>query len=71
MLEKETKNYSEIYGVSPDGTNQFYDTIVQNAKFIRGHHLLDQSLICSFLVAHEKDPKAVEGIINKVLKTKI
>jgi hypothetical protein len=70
MLDKETKNFSEIHGVSPDGTNQFYDIIVENSKFIRGHHLLDKSMICSFLIAHEKDPKAVEGIISKVIKRK-
>ena len=70
MLDKETKNFSEIYEASPDGSKQFYDNIVENANFIRKHHLLDQSLICSFLIAHQKDPKAVEGIINKILKNK-
>lgn len=70
MLDKETKNFTEIYEASPDGTNQFYDNIVANANFIRKHHLLDQSLICSFLIAHQKDPKAVEGIINKIIRNK-
>lgn len=70
MLDKETKNFTEIYEASPDGTNQFYDNIVENSKFIRKHHLLDQSLICSFLIAHQKDPKAVEGIINKIIRNK-
>lgn len=70
MLDKETKNYSEMYHASSDGTNHFYDNITQNAKFIRSHHLLDQALICSFLVAHEKNPKAMEGIINKIIKGK-
>lgn len=69
-LEKQTKRFSDMHSVSPDGTDHFYDVVKNNNQFIMGHHLLDKALICGFLMAHEQNPKAVEGIINKTLKSK-
>lgn len=69
-LEKETKKYNDIYEVESEGVSHFYDITVQNSQYIMGYGLLDKALICSFLVAHELDPKAVEGIVNKTIKRK-
>lgn len=70
VLDKETKLYNKFHEVSANNTAYFYDVIKKNTSTIMQNHLLDQALICSFLVAHEADPKSVEGILNKVLKNK-
>ena len=67
VIDKETKKYDDMYDVSPEGTTQFYMVTSENAKFIMKNHLLDKSLICSFLLAHKKEPKAIEGIISKII----
>jgi hypothetical protein len=70
-LDKQTKLYNEMYNVETEGVNHFYDITKKNAEYIMSYNLLDKALICSFLVAHEIDSKAVEGIINKVIKKKL
>jgi hypothetical protein len=69
-LDKQTKLYNEMYNVEQEGVSHFYDITKKNAEYIMNFNLLDKALICSFLVAHEIDSKAVEGIINKVIKRK-
>ena len=66
-LDKETKKYNEFYQVAEGGTNHFYDVIQQNVHYMMDFNLLDQSFICRALQAKEKNLKAVEGILNKVL----
>lgn len=68
VLDKETKLYNELHTVSADDTYHFYDVIKENSKIIMKNHLVDKSLVCSFLVAHEANPKAAEGVINKILR---
>lgn len=70
-LDKQTKLYNEMYNVATEGVNHFYDITKRNSEYIMGFNLLDKALICSFLVAHEIDSKAVEGIINKTIKKKL
>lgn len=69
-LDKQTKLYNELFHVSQDGTSHFYDVIKKNTEYIMEYNLLDKSKICQYLLAHEIDEKSVEGIINKVIKTK-
>ena len=68
VLDKETKLYNELHAVSADDLYHFYDVIKENSKIIMKNHLVDKSLVCSFLVAHEANPKAAEGVINKILR---
>ena len=70
VLDKETKLYNDLHEVSSDDLYHFYDVIKENSRLIMSNHLVDKSLVCSFLVAHEADPKAAEGIINKILRGK-
>lgn len=67
-LDKQTKRYNDMFDVSQEGTMTFYSTVKDNERFIMQHHLLDKALICGFLHAHELNPKACEGIINKIIK---
>jgi hypothetical protein len=69
-LDKQTRLYNEMYNVENEGVSHFYDITKKNAEYIMNFNLLDKALICSFLVAHEIDTKSVEGIINKVIKSK-
>lgn len=68
-LDKETKKYNEFYQVAEDGTNHFYDVIKQNVHYMMDFNLLDQSFICKALQSKELNLSAIEGIINKILKT--
>lgn len=67
VIDKETKKYNAMYDVSPEGTTQFYDTTCENAKFIMQDNLLNKTLICGFLMAHEKNSELIETIINQIL----
>jgi hypothetical protein len=67
-LDKQTKQYNEIFEASAEGTMHFYNVVKNNAEFVMKNHLLDKALICSFLMAHERNPKAMEGIMEKILK---
>lgn len=69
-LDKQTKQYNEMYNAEQEGVSHFYDITKKNAEYIMNYNLLDKALICSFLIAHEINTKAVEGIINKVIKEK-
>ena len=66
-LDKETQKYNEFYQRAEIGTTHFYDIIKQNVHFMMNFDLLDQSFISRALFANEKNPKALEGIINKIL----
>jgi len=70
-LDKQTKLYNSMFEVEQEGVNHFYDITKKNTEYIMSYNLLDKALICSFLVAHDIDSKAVEGIINKVIKKKL
>lgn len=70
-LDKQTKLYNSMFEVEQEGVSHFYDITKRNAEYIMSFNLLDKALICSFLVAHEIDSKAVEGIINKIIKSKL
>ena len=70
MLEKETKSYNELFEVTPEGTSAFYDICEANSKLIMNFNLLDKNLINKCLVANKINPKALEGILDKILKEK-
>lgn len=68
MLDKEVKNYDAIWKATPEGTDVFYLTLCENVKAIMSNNIIDKNLIAQCLAAHEKNPKALEGILNKILK---
>ena len=70
MLEKETKSYDELFEATPEGTSAFYDICEANSKLIMSFNLLDKNLINKCLVANQINPKALEGILDKILKEK-
>lgn len=68
MLDKMVKNYDEIYKATKDGTNAFYFTLKENTDAIMHHDLIDKNFVAKCLLAKEKDLKAIEGILTKILK---
>lgn len=70
MLEKETKSYNELFEVTPEGASAFFDICEANTKLIMSFNLLDKNLINKCLVANQINPKALEGILDKILKEK-
>lgn len=70
MLDKETKKYNELYEATPDGTLAFYEVCKTNAELIMSNVLLDKNFIHKAISAHRFNPKAVDGIIDKILKEK-
>lgn len=67
-LDKETRKYNDIFEASEEGTTAFYEVTQANALLVMRNHLLDKSFICQAVMAHEINPTAIEGIINKLLK---
>lgn len=67
-LDKETRKYNDIFEASEEGTTAFYNITQANALLVMRNHLLDKSFLCQALMAHEQNPKAIEGIIDKILK---
>jgi hypothetical protein len=70
MLDKETKGYNELYEATPTGTSAFYEVTKTNAELIMSNVLLDKNIIHKTISAHRFKPKAVEGILDKILKEK-
>mgnify|MGYP006348335099 CR=1 FL=1 len=70
MLDKETKKYNELYETTPDGTTAFYEIAKTNAELIMSNVILDQNFIQKAIAARRFNQKAVEGIIDKILKEK-
>jgi septation ring formation regulator EzrA len=68
-LDKETRKYNDIFEASEEGTTAFYQTTQANALLVMRNNLLDKSFICQAMMAREINPKAIEGIIDKILKT--
>lgn len=68
LLDKETKKYNELFEASEDGTNAFYDICCLNSKLILSNNLLDKNFINKCLEAYHKNPNALDGILNKILK---
>lgn len=70
MLDKESKKFDEIYNATPEGTSAFYDIVKANCMAILSLNLIDKNLIAQCLLANEINPKALEGILTKILKQK-
>lgn len=70
MLDKETKKYNELYEATPEGTSVFYEICKTNAELIMSGVILDKNFIHKAISAHRFNPKAVDGIIDKILKEK-
>lgn len=68
ILEKETKKYNDLFEATPEGTTAFYDIVVANNLLVMRNHLLDKNLINKCIVANEMNPKALDGILVKILK---
>lgn len=67
-LDKETKKYDEFYRATQGGTSAFYEIICANTKLIMSNNIIDKSLVAKTLLANEKNPKSLDGILNKILK---
>lgn len=70
MLDKETKKYNELYEATAVGTTAFYEICKTNAELIMSNVILDKNFIHKAISAHRFNPKAVDGIIDKILKEK-
>jgi len=67
-LDKETRKYNAMFDVCEEGTSVFYHTVKDSCSWIMEKHLFDKALFAQYQRAHDLDHKAVEGIINKVIK---
>lgn len=66
-LDKETRLYDDCYKAAPEGITQFYNSTQMNIHYLMSNDLVDQHKICMYLMAYEKNAKAIEGIITKIL----
>jgi len=69
MIDKEVKNYDSIYKATPNGTEVFYLTLCENVEAVMKLNIIDKNFIAQCLAAKEKNPKSVEGILSKILKS--
>jgi hypothetical protein len=68
ILEKETKKYNDLFEATSQGTTAFYDITVANSLIVMRNNLVDKNLINKAILANEINPKALEGILDKILK---
>lgn len=68
VLDKETKKYNDLFAVTEKGTKAFYDIVVANNLLVMRNNLIEKNLINKAVLANEINPKALEGILNKILK---
>lgn len=70
ILDKETKKYNDLFEATAEGTTAFYDVVVANTLLVMRNNLIDKNLINKAVLANEINPKALEGILDKILKEK-
>lgn len=71
VLDKQTKLYDDLFEKHSDDTMYYYDVICENSKTLMSKNLLDKALINTFLFCNDKNPKAMAGILNKIIKEKL
>jgi len=70
MLKKETKKYDELFDATSEGTTAFYNICCDSAQIVMSNNIIDKNLINKCLTANKLNPKALEGILDKILKEK-
>lgn len=68
MLDKQVATYNDLYEVAPEDTMYYMNVVCENAKTVLSRNLVDKALIESYLYCYEKEPKSLEGIMNKIIK---
>ena len=69
-LDKDTRKYDEIFNATEEGTTVFYDIVKGSSALIMTAQMPKKAIFNQFVAAYNTDEKAVQGIINKVLKDK-
>ncbi len=69
-LDKDTKKYDEMFNATQEGTTVFYDVVKASSSLIMTLPMPKKMIMNQFVAAYNTDEKAVQGVINKVLKTK-
>jgi hypothetical protein len=68
VLDKETKKYNDLFEATAKGTTAFYEIVVANNLLVMRNNIIEKNLINKAVLANEINPKALEGILNKILK---
>lgn len=68
ILDKQTKQYDELFKTSQEGTLTYYETVCINSQLILSYNLIDKNLLNKCFLANAKNEKAFHGILNKILK---
>lgn len=69
-LDKDTKKYDEMFNATEWGTTVFYDVVKASSSLVMTLPMPKKMIINQFVAAYNTNEKAVQGIINKVLKDK-
>jgi len=67
MLDKGTKKYDDLYNATEEGTTAFYNVINNNVRNILSYTIPEVNILNIMIEAYNKDEKAINGIIKKVL----
>lgn len=70
LLDKNTKQFDELFNATSEGTTSFYEVMKRNVGLIIGTTLPEKNIINSMVMAYLLDEKATLGIVSKILKAK-
>jgi len=68
LIKSERDHYDMFFQVKDEATEQVYQVFENFIKKISGVAIYDMANISFMIDAHDKDPKSLNGICNKILK---
>jgi len=64
----EEKEFERIYDADEKNTHIISSNLIEFFDVVMKDGFTSQMLLQNMIIAHKKDPKSIEGIINKVLR---
>ena len=70
LIKAETKEFDKVFEEDEEQTGNISQNVLTIIETISKGTFTDMVVVGNILIAHQKDPKAIEGIVKKVLTNK-
>jgi len=68
LIKAEKEHYDKFFDKEEKSTSEVYQVFESFIKVISQVPIYDMENICYIIEAYQKDPKSINGIVNKILK---
>ena len=70
LVKAEEKEFDLVFDAEEERTSYISDNVMHIVMEITRNGFADMVVLGNMMIAHQKDPKAIEGIVKKVLTNK-